>query len=650
MSAHTPYGPVDNRKSNYSSLQVLPLSSVKMNRGFWFNQQALNHKVSLHHGYQMLTQNGAFYNFKLCAGWIQGRLRRPSGHDTDVYKWLEAVAWQLSCEKDEQLLAYVNEVVPMIEAAQAPDGYLNVAIQLTQPEMKWADLNFGHEMYTAGHLIQAAIAVNRALGDDRLLKVACRFADHIASVFSPGKRPGTCGHPEIETALVELYRETTEQRFLDLAEFLVNQRGYKRLSGLASYGPEYHQDQTPIRDAADAVGHAVRQTYLAAGIADLYMETGEKALLNSLNRVWNDISSSKIYITGGVGARFEGEAFGDPYELPTDQCYCETCAAIGNVMWNWRMLLITGESRYADVIEQSIYNAILCSPALDGRHYFYVNPLMLRTSNFLRLSTNRPDNEEEMSGRPAWHGVACCPPNVMRMFASMEHYFVSQISESLQIHQYAGMTVDTTLEAAGKIALQVDTDYPWNGIVQFTIQEPGSAAWRLDLRIPAWCENYALEINGQKVAAAVNLQGYLSLERQWHADDRVDLILEMAPRLVVSNPRVDATRGCAAIQRGPIVYCFESQDQPEGVDLLDMEIDVQKPLQAVWEEDLLGGIMAVRVNGAMLKADRWGEKLYAFIENKPTPAREPVQLTAIPYYAWGNRGLKSMRVWVQFIE
>jgi uncharacterized protein len=646
MTAQHCYGPVNNHESLKSSLKTLALQEVVLKDGFWQHHQEVNHRVSLYHGYRMLSQNGAFNNFKLAAGLVPGEMKHGSGHDTDVYKWMEGVAWELALHPDETLLGYVMEIIPSIEAAQSPDGYLNCWMQLTHPEQKWADLNFGHEMYTAGHLIQSAIAVNRALGDDRLLKVACRFADHIASIFGPGKRPGTCGHPEVETALVELYRETGEKRYLDLAEFLVDERGQKRLSGLASYGPEYHQDHAPVREAREAVGHAVRQAYLSTGVTDLFMETGEQALFDSLSDLWLDISSSKLYITGGIGARFEGEAYGDPYELPTDQCYCETCAAIGNVMWNWRMLLVTGERRFADVIEQTIYNAILTSPALDGQHYFYVNPLMLRTSNFLRLSTNRPDSDDAQSGRPMWHGVACCPPNVMRLLPSLQHYFASSQPAGIQIHQFSSLVLDTQLEAAGHVVIESQTGYPWNGDVRLTIQQAGDATWQLEIRVPGWCEGYRLEINGQAVDLAPNARGYLAIQRQWHAGDTVTLALEMPARLVVANPRVDAIRGCVAVQRGPLVYCFESHDQPTSANLLDIQIDVDKPITAEWVEDLLGGVVVLHVPGYVEDAQAWGEQLYRPLTKSAAPAQTPVQLKAIPHYAWGNRGLKAMRIWV----
>lgn len=642
-------GPVNNHQSKISLLHTLPLKAVQLQGGFWKARQEVNHRVSLHHAYQQLLQNGSFDSFRLCAGMAAERPADPNaheGHDTDVYKWLEAVAWELVNEPDETLYFYVNNTVSLIEAAQAKDGYLVTPIMLYHPEKKWSDLNFGHEMYCAGHLIQAAIAIKRALGDNRLLGVASRFADHINSIFGPGKRSGTCGHPEIETALVELFRETGEERYLKLAQFLIEERGQRRLSGFTSYGAEYHQDHAPVRESHEAVGHAVRQMYLATGVADFVMESGEANLLDTLSRLWMDIFSTKMFVTGGVGARFDGEAFGDPYELPTDQCYCETCAAIGYLMWNWRMLLMTGEAHYADLIERLMYNAILSSPSLDGQHYFYSNPLMFRLTRSPRLSANRPTANISLQGRPEWHGVACCPPNVMRFLSSMMHYFVTCTPNGIQVHQYASMYVETSLLQAGKVGFEMQSEYPWKGEIILTIQEGGYVPWEISLRIPGWCQVYRVEVNGEVISAHADTQGYLTLARAWQTGDTLHLRLEIEPQFWVSNPRVDATRGCVALQHGPLIYCFEGHDQPPGTDLLDVQIDPFQPVRAEWVSDLLGGVMVLHPEGYVLNPKTWEAALYLPLDRIPSIERVPIELNAIPYYAWGNRGLGSMRVWV----
>lgn len=638
-------GPVDTSRSPFVQLQTLPLGALRFKPGFWADIQAVNRRVSLRHGYQMLEKAGNLRNFRLAAGLTQGSYRGRLFLDSDVYKWLEAVAWELANGPDTELQSMADEVIALIAAVQRPDGYLNTYYQVVEPDARWTNLDHGHELYCAGHLFQAGVAFFRATGDRQLLDVSCRYADYICSVFGPGKRAGTCGHPEIEMALVELYRATGEKRYFEMAQFFIDQRGQKKMVGLGSYGPEYHQDHVPLRQAAAAEGHAVRQLYLTAGATDLYLETSEQALWDAMLRLWQDIVSSKIYITGGVGSRYDGEAFGDPYELPTDQCYCETCASIADVLWNWRMLLATGESKYADLIERSLYNGILSSPALDGKHYFYVNPLMVRGGKYTRLSSNPPEGEAFI-GRPEWHSVACCPPNVMRLFSSLEHYFASSNASGIQVHQYAPMEIRLQTPSGDCIALSVETEYPWQGCIHLTIKETGSAAWQLSLRRPEWCQAATLAVNGGKVEQPVLQKGYFVLEREWRAGDTVDLDLAVQPMLVESNPRVDATRGCVAIQRGPIVYCLESWDQEMPERLLDVEIDGGALLKAHWRSDLLGGVMVVEAQGYVLDLDEWQDKLYKPLAKQAHVSRRPVHLTAIPYYAWGNRGIGSMRVWI----
>jgi DUF1680 family protein len=565
--------------------------------------------------------------------------------DEDVYKWLEALAWEMGRATDNELRRMADEVIALVSAAQEPSGYLNSYYQVVEPDRKWADLDFGHELYCAGHLFQAAVAFMRALDDGRLLQVACRLADHIASVFGPGKKEGACGHPEVEMALVELYRATGDETYLKLAQFFIDQRGKKRMRGLGANGPEYHQDHVPVREAEEVAGHAVRQMYLATGIADLYMETGEQALLEAAHRLWRDMTSTKMYVTGGVGSRYDGEAFGEAYELPSDQCYCETCAAIGSLMWNWRLLLISGESRHADLIERVLYNGILSSPSLDGRHYFYVNPLMLRSGRYVRLSSNPPQGET-FAGRPEWHSVACCPPNVMRLLSSLEHYFVTANDTGLQIHLYASFDVNTRLVDNQPAALSVETDYPWQGQIRITLQQSGASPWQLGLRLPEWCQAFDLAVNDLRVQHPVLEKGYIWLERSWRPGDVIELNLAMPPFLVESNPRMDATRDCLAIQRGPLVYCLEGFDQEAPANLLDIQIDADQPLQVQWRDNLLGGIMTVEAAGYLADLEFWQGMLYQPSGIASGAIRRPVRLTAVPYFAWGNRGIGSMRVWI----
>ena len=637
-------GPVDNSHSLKSSYKVLPHGAIKFTNGFWAERQTVNHKVSLKHGYAMLNKAGNLHNLEMAAGLEPGTYRGMNFADENIYKWLEALGWELGRSPDAELQALADEVISLVAAAQQPDGYLNSYYQVVEPEQKWSDFDFGHELYCAGHLIQAAIAFKRALNDERLLKIALRFVDHIESIFGPRKREEACGHPEIEMALVELSRLTGEKSYLRLAQFFVDQRGKKKMRGLGANGPEYHQDHVPVREAEEVAGHAVRQMYLLAAIADLYMESGEQALLETSQRLWDDMTTGKMYVTGGIGSRYDGESFGESYELPPDQCYCETCAAIGSFFWSWRMLLITGESRYADLMERLMYNGILSSPGLEGASFFYVNPLMLRNGRSVRLSTN-PDEKHKTFGRPEWHSVSCCPPNVMRLFASLPNYFVTGHETVFQIHQYTNMEI-----ISGRTKLTVETDYPWDGKVKITMNESDHESRKLALRIPGWCQNFNIRVNGEEVNHDIQ-NGYLTINHTWRAGDVIEIEFVMTPFFVEADSRIDSVRGCVAIQRGPMVYCLEEQDQKTGVNLLDVEIDPAAALTNRWQGDFLGGVMVLEGIGYQLdRTDGQNNGLYRPLilteENRDSDRK--VKLTAIPYYAWGNRGLKSMRVWIPY--
>jgi DUF1680 family protein len=641
-------GPVDASQSPFATLRTLELCDVSIRDGFWAQKRAVNHKASLRHGYEMLTKAGNFDNMRLAAGTIKGSYRGRNFLDSDVYKWLEALGWELGTEPDPALQEMADEVISLVAAAQQPDGYLNCYYTVAEPDKKWADLDHGHEMYCAGHLFQAAVAFKRGAGDGRLLEVACKFADHIGLVFGPDKRQGTCGHPEIEMALVELYRVTGERRYLEMAKFFIDQRGKRTMIGLGPYGPEYHQDHLPVREVTEAVGHTVRQLYLASGVIDLYLETGEKALFDAMQRVWQDVTSTKLYVTGGVGARFDGEAFGDPYELPPDQCYCEGCAAIAHMMWNWRMLLATGEARYAEQMERSLYNTVIASPALDGRHFFYINPLMLREARFMRLSSNPPPSEEfRPTERPEWHDVACCPPNVMRLLGSLGHYLATHDQKGIQIQHYAAADLACELGEGQRVGLKMSTEYPWQGQIKIEVSETGDAPWTLSLRLPEWARIKDFSINGQAASDPNVQKGYIVLERTWNQGDVVDLDLSMETQLLAAHPRTDAARSSLAIQRGPLVYCLEDCDQEIKGRLLDVEIDQSQQPEAVWHNDMLGGVMVIEAAGKFVNTETsWNGRLYQPVDKLKPSSDYTTRLIAVPYYAWGNRGIGGMRVWI----
>ncbi|MGW0582134.1 glycoside hydrolase family 127 protein, partial [Streptomyces sp. NPDC002920] len=509
--------------------------------------------------------------------------------------------------------------------------------QLLKGGERYRDLRWGHELYCAGHLIQAAVAHHRATGRTELLDVAVRFADQIDSVFGlPGSgKPldGVDGHPEVETALVELYRETGERRYLDLAGYFVDRFGHGLLGGEA-----YCQDRVPLREAADVEGHAVRQLYLLAAAADLATETGETGLRTAAERLWAAMTTTKTHITGGLGAHHDEEDFGDPYELPNERAYCETCAAIASVQWSWRMALLTGGARYSDLIERTLYNGFLAGVSLDGEHWLYVNPLQVRDGH-------TDTGGDQSARRTRWFRCACCPPNVMRLLASLEHYLASTDTGGLQIHQYV-----TGRYGDDRFAVRCETDYPWHGTIALTVEEaPADGPRTLSLRIPQWCREYRVrcgETTYDQSDAPVS-DGWLRLARTWAPGDRIVLELALEPRLTAADPRVDAVRGCVAIERGPLVYCLEGVDHPGG-GLDDMVLDTTRPLAVKHRPDLLGGVTTVVAAGHrrhIADAGWWPYRTASATADLP-PADEPLELTAIPYYAWANRQDGSMRVWL----
>jgi DUF1680 family protein len=620
---------IDTRHSPNAYLKTIPQKKVSVQDGFWSGRQAINHQTSLKHAYRKLADSGNFNNLKLAAGGGAGEYRQPVFMDSDIYKWLEAVSCDLTIRPDPELEAMADEAIDLLAAAQQPDGYINSYYQVVAPEKRWKELAMGHELYCAGHLFEAAVAHHRATGQTKLLDIACRFADHIDEIFGPEKGDAVPGHPEIELALVELYRETGVQRYLDLAVFFIDQRGHGKMIGPTPFQAGYHQDRVPVREAEIVEGHAVRQLYLLAGIADAYLETGEKVLLDVCERLWRDMVAHKMHLTAGLGARHLGESFGDVYELPSDSCYCETCAAIANMMWNWRMLSITGDARYADLLERSLYNGFLSGISLDGQRYFYVNPLSSRGG----------------IERPEWYGCACCPPNVMRQIGLLGHYIATTNKDGLQVHQYIASELSIDLKDEDPAKVRLETAYPWEGKVRLVIKETGQNPWELALRIPAWCEEASVQIGDEAVDVSAKAGNYARFKRTWQPGDVVQLTLELEPRFIESNPRVDALRGSLAVALGPLVYCFEGADQPAGVDLADLRIDPGKSLEVTWREELLGGIKVISAQGVMVDMSDWEGTLYRSIVAGDLPYQDFV-LRAIPYYAWANRGPDTMRVWI----
>lgn len=626
-----------------ATVTLRPADGGRITGGLWRSRRAVNREVSIPDGYQRMIDAGNFHNLRLAAGTTAGEYVNDLPFlDSDVYKWLESVSWaqvdaELAPELAEELAARVTECVGLLNDAQQPDGYLQSYFQVNHPGTRYHDLQWGHDLYCAGHLIQAAIAQSRATGRTELLDVATRVADFVAGTLGPGKAEGVDGHPLIEMAMVELYRETGERRYLDLAQYFVDARGHGLLGECAPHGgiwgSRYWQDHAPVRTATEVTGHSVRQVYLLAGVVDLAVETGDAELLAAAQRLWTEMVAAKTYLTGGLGAHHTDEAFGDEYELPHERGYAETCAAIGSIMFSWRLLLATGQARYADLIERTLYNGFLSGVSLSGTEYAYVNPLQVRDGH----GHSGGDGDAR---RTPWFRCACCPPNVMRTLASLEHYVLAVAPDGVLLHQYLPGEF-----RAGEVTLAVDTEYPWQGAVAVTVTETPAGPWTLTLRIPAWTTEYTISVNGEPVDSTVE-DGWLRIGRAWQAGDTVRLDLAMPARLTAADPRVDTARGCLAIERGPLVYCVEQADLPAGVRLDDLVLAADAPLTTENRPDLLGGVIAVngtaRVRDRAAQADWWP---YA-----PAGARSghgaPIPFTAVPYHLWGNRAAGAMRVWL----
>jgi DUF1680 family protein len=588
-------GPAAPTSKARVALRPLGIDDVRIG-GFWADRQQANIEA-IRIGRQRLEEAGNLQNLRIAAGHAEGEAIGPVFADSDVYKWLEAVAWEYARRPSDELLEMQREVTAIVAAAQADDGYLNSVVQVRHLNARYADLPWSHEHYCAGHLIQAAVAQVRCTGDTALLDVAVKLADHLADTFGEDRRHDVDGHPVIEMALVELYRETGDPRHLELARYFVDARGHGLMAG---YGkePTYFSDRVPVREATTVEGHAVRAVYLAAGAADVAVELGDDGLLEALRRQFDHMTATKMYVTGGLGARWEGEAFGDPYELPTDRAYAETCAAIGGVQWAWRMLLATGDARYADAIERMLFNGFLAGVSLSGTEYFYVNPLQHRSE------AHADGNRSPAHGRRGWFDCACCPPNVMRTLSGLAGYLATQDGDGIQLHQYAAGTI-----TVGDTALTVETDYPWDGLVRVRVDAaPGPV--RLSLRVPAWADGAT--IDGRPAAP-----GYVRVDAA--AGEVVELRLPMEVRTTTAHPRVDAVRGCIALERGPLVYAVEQADHDIPVD--DLGIDPDAARAAEHRADLLGGVTVVTAG----------------------------DLTLVPYYAWANRGPAPMRVWIPTI-
>jgi len=622
-------------KSLHAKLHSVPVHAVTIESGFWSPRRDTNVSSSIPSMGKLLEANGRMDNFRRLTGRSSAAQRGPVYSDSDIYKWIEAAGFALQSSERPELRAVVDKDIHEIVAAQQADGYLNTyyVLEHAAQRMEPKTQQHGHELYNIGHLLQGAIAYYRATGDRTLLDAGIRFVNEfLLPNFGPGldQRPLFSGHPEMELALIELYRITGDKRQLELAGYLL--AGDARIQ----FKPEnyvYHFCGIPFTSRTHLEGHAVRAMYACCGATDYYLETGDQTYWKTLNVLWKDLVSAQMYVTGGVGARSDGEAFGDPYELPNATAYGESCAAIGNMMWNWRMLAATGEAKYADVIERALYNGINSGMSLSGTLYCYRNPLAFDPSGGDKI-------------RNEWYDTTCCPPNLERTLASLPGYFYSTSGEGVYVHLYDNSLLDWHLENGTGLKVRQKTNYPWDGSVEVAVAPAEPSEFTLFLRIPGWTDTAKVAVNGKTVASATAGQ-YLPIRRRWSSADTVTLHFNMAPQILEANAQVTENNGRVAVQRGPLVYCMEQIDQPAGAALKDVALDTRSTnakFEEKFEKDLLGGILVLRHPGAVYEesADRSG--LY-FSHNAPPRKSHPARLTFIPYYAWANRVQTAMQVW-----
>ncbi|MBA4065617.1 MAG: ATP-binding protein [Isosphaera sp.] len=589
------------------------------------------------------------HNFRVAAGLEAGRHRGPPWNDGDYYKWLEAVAGVHAVAPDPALDKRMDAAIAIIAKAQRADGYLHTPVQIANrngaAEKPFADrLNF--EMYNFGHLFTAAAVHHRATGKKTLLAVAVKAADFLAAAFENPTpelaRNAVC--PSHYMGAVDLYRATGDKKYLRLAAKFIDLRDQATAGGT-----DDNQDRVPFRRQTEAVGHAVRANYLYAGAADVYAETGDETLLAPLKPIWASVVTRKMYLTGACGALYDGaspdgskdqkqisrvhQAYGRDYQLPHSTAHNETCAAIGNALWNERMLRVTGEAKYADVLETTLLNALLAGVSLDGKRFFYTNTLRQLDTMPAALRWSR-DREE-------WISCYCCPPNVARVVAQVNASAYGRSDRGVWVHLYGGNTLDTTLPDGRRVKLKQETDYPWDGRVKLTVESAPAGEWSLFLRVPGWADGATLAVNGKPADAKSGT--YAEVRREWKAGDVVALSLPLRPRLVQAHPLVEEARNQVAVVRGPLVYCLESTDLPKGARVQDVALPREVGFTPRHDPKLLGGVTVLEAKAELVGDRPWGDELYR--EFKPAAAK-PVDVRLVPHYAWANRGRSEMTVWM----
>jgi uncharacterized protein len=639
-------------------LRPIQLTDISFSTGFWADRQAVNRNKTIPSIYKQLKATGRL------DAWLQEPGRQaPKQHkvvhmfwDSDTGKWLEAVAYSLHTHPDPALEAQADEVISRMEKAQHPDGYLNTYFTVVDPENQWRNLRDWHEMYNAGHLLEGAVAYYQATGKSTVLDVLKRFIDLIDQRYGPneGQERGYDGHPEVELALVKLYRETGNERYLNLSKYFIDERGQEphffdiearkrgddpELFWAKSY--HYCQAHQPLREQNEAVGHAVRACYLYAGVADIALETNDESLLTLSRKLWNDLTQHQMYITGGLGPAQSNEGFTFAYDLPNETAYAETCASIALALWAHRMFHLDPDSRYIDVMERALYNTVLSGVSHEGDHFFYANPL----SAYPHVNPHDPwvgITSGEHYKREEWFYCPCCPPNVARIVASIGTYFYSSIDQTIYIHLYSNNQSRFVLNGS-TIQLEQKTNYPWDENIQISVSLEQTTVFELALRIPNWCRAFTLSVNGEAISASL-VKGYVHIQRQWANGDNIQLFLSMPVERMSPHPEIRQDAGCIALQRGPIVYCLEEVDNVGR--LANVTIPRGSSLSVEFDASLFDGVTIIKGDAVRIEPENWSGDLY-----QPQAAiaikESPFKFTAIPYCFWANRQIGEMRVWIR---
>ena len=596
----------DIKEQPLKMIEQIDFSHVKINDNFWSPRLSKHVSATLPVCIdQIENQTGRIRNFENAAKG-EGEHSGIFFDDSDVYKALEGMAYSQINNPDPELEKKADEWIDKFAAAQQPDGYINTFYTLTGLDKRWTNMD-KHEMYCAGHMIEAGVAYYQATGKRKLLDVCIRMTDHMMSQFGPGKRHWVPGHEEIELALVKLYQTTQEQKYLDFAYWLLEERGHGHgtMGDEGKWNPVYYQDIVPVRQLTDISGHAVRCMYLYCGMADVAALKNDTGYIAAMDRLWDDVVHRNMYITGGIGSSRDNEGFTEDYDLPNLDAYCETCASVGMVLWNQRMNQLTGDSKYIDVLERSLYNGALAGISLGGDRFFYVNPL-----------ESKGDHH-----RQEWYGCACCPSQLSRFLPSIGNYIYASSDDALWVNLYIGNTGQIRIGETD-ILLTQETDYPWDGSVKLTISTSQPLEKEIRLRIPDWCKTYDLSINGKRINVPKE-KGYAVI-KDWKSQDVIALDMDMPVEIVAADPHVKENFDKRAIQRGPLVYCMEEIDNPVYFD--QIQLSPSTTFQTAFASDILNGIKTIKTNGRAQSA------------------------TFIPYYAWDNRKAGKMRVWIPYNE